>query len=114
MCKSISPTTAYECITFDKSNLNEYCEGFFIPFLHDCKSDFITSDIFYHIDLVTQERIYPKEFKIEKQCAAKLSDEADGLRFWINNIVPLVHTYWNSSSNIEVKYTKNFLKYVLS
>ena len=102
LCKFISQNTAYECMAFDKSNLNEYSEGFFIPFLHDCKSDFITSDIFYHIDLVTQERMYPKEFNIEKQCSSKLSHETDGLRFWINNIESLVNTYWNSSSNIKV------------
>ena len=62
------------------------------------------SDIFYHIDLVTQERMYPKEFNVEKECVSKLSHEIDGLRFWIKNIDSLVNTYWNSSSNFKVRY----------
>ena len=53
--------------------------------------------------------MYPKEFNIEKQCASKLSDETDGLRFWINNIESLVNEYWNSSSNIKVKHKIDFV-----
>ena len=65
--------------------------------------------------MVTQERIYPKEFKIEKQCVAKLSDKTGGLLFWINNIESLANRYWNSSNNVEVRNIhKKDVKYHIS
>ena len=101
ICKSVGPDAAYECFAFDKSNFNGLYQEFFIPKENISVEN--NQQLLYHINLLTQKKIYPKnESELEKQCTRKILEEIGGLQNWINNIVPLVNTYMTSTNKIEV------------
>ena len=59
ICKSVGPDAAYECFAFDKSNFNGLYQDFFIP-----KENISIENqpTLYHINFLTQEKIYPNTF----------------------------------------------------